>query len=105
MACVPSGTRPSRPGVPVDEQDKPDSEAPSRRTRPGGPAPGRRLRRARRPLTGWRRVAAMAMVVVVLLLSVVVMIGPRLSGGHLLVMDSILAIAAVVMVVLVRAGR
>jgi hypothetical protein len=47
----------------------------------------------------------MTMVVVVLILSVVVMIGPQLTGGHLLVIDSALVAAAVAMVALVRLGR
>lgn len=77
----------------------------------GGGSRGTGARRGRgrggaRPgLTGWRRSAAMAMVVVVLGLSVVLMLGPGLQGRELVTFDIILVVAAVIMVALVRAGR
>lgn len=81
----------------------------------GGPPPARRGRKARQgparprrpraPLEGGRRVAAWAAIALVLLLSLVVMLGPRMSVRGTLTADAALVAAVALMIVLVRARR
>ena len=68
---------------------------------PGRPSAGR----PRPPLRGWRRVAAAIAIAAVLAMSLFVMLGPQLPPGAEQRLEAALLGLAVVMVLVVRAGR